>query len=107
MGRFGLTALPHAERLGSVLWRRRRSAWLVRAGFEVTGVDHVAKHAKSYPGRFIHGDALRPPVCLADYDLIWASPPCQRYSQGNNLNPGVRQRLPDLIAKTRGLIYLG
>lgn len=77
---------------------------LMEAGFEVTGIDHARRHAKTYPGRFIEADALAPPVRLLDYDFVWASPPCQRYSQGNNMNPGARKTKPDLIERTRALL---
>lgn len=56
---------------------------LQRAGFEVVGVDNNVKCGKVYPGHFIHGDALNPPVDLQDFDFVWASPPCQAFSVAN------------------------
>ena len=75
---------------------------LMRAGFDVVGVDIVALHGKRYPGLFIHGDALRPPVRLEDFDMVWASPPCQAFSQGTpRKNRAIH---PNLIEPIRSLL---
>ncbi len=46
------------------------------AGFDVTGID--LHFQKNYPFTFIQGNALE--ADLTGYDLVWASPPCQRHS---------------------------
>jgi DNA (cytosine-5)-methyltransferase 1 len=71
------------------------------AGFDVVGID--IRPQPRYPFRFIQADALRPPVDLADFDFIWASPPCQRWT------PTVQQRgnahrHPDHIPATRAML---
>ena len=69
---------------------------LQQAGYHVTGVD--IKPQPHYRGdRFIQGDAMI--VDLAGYDLIWASPPCQKYTSLAALHPN--KEYPDLIAPVR------
>ena len=70
------------------------------AGFhQITGVDHAPQ--PRYPFRFVQADAMTYPVReMRRYDLIHASPPCQRYSKaGHDL--AVRAEHPDLIAPLR------
>jgi DNA (cytosine-5)-methyltransferase 1 len=66
-----------------------------RAGFEVVGVD--IKPQPHYPFEFIQADAITFP--LDGYNVIHASPPCQRYSQSTKkVN---KSNHPDLIAPIR------
>lgn len=55
---------------------------LDRAGFDVTGVDIVEQ--PRYPFRFMRGDVFhlleQGDIDLDDYDLVWASPPCQGHT---------------------------
>lgn len=51
---------------------------LAAAGFTVTGVD--IKRRTNYPYAFIEADAVSLDIDLSQFDFIWASPPCQRYS---------------------------
>ena len=75
------------------------AAGYARAGFDVTGVDIVAQ--PRYPHRFVQADALD---YLAEYghrfDVIHASPPCQRYST-MTADP---DQHPDLIGPTRAAL---
>lgn len=73
-----------------------------RAGFDVTGVDIKAQ--PRYPFRHIVGDALE--YCRAhgrEYDVIHASPPCQRYSRTTKQS-GTSWDHPDMIADTRAAL---
>lgn len=72
------------------------------AGFDVTGVDIAPQ--KHYPYRFVQGDALafvREHGHL--FDVIHASPPCQRYSAMTSA-AGTRAKHPDLIGPLRDLL---
>jgi DNA (cytosine-5)-methyltransferase 1 len=72
-----------------------------RGGFEVVGVD--IKPQPHYPFEFIQADALEfVSEHGAEFDVIHASPPCQRYS---HCTPAAyREGHPDLIAATRALL---
>lgn len=84
------------------------SEGLVRAGFDVVGVD-LLDCSKAYnrgpgnperhdrPAQFVQADALEYP--LEGFDFIWASPPCQAHSILRKLTPG--KEYPDLIPATR------
>ena len=77
---------------------------LMRAGFDVVGVDINRKRGERYPATFVCGDALRPPVELRDFDFIWASPPCQHFSVALAAKPEVQANHPDLVEATRFLL---
>lgn len=70
-----------------------------RAGFtEIVGID--LKPQPRYPYDFIQADALAPPVKLELFDLIHASPPCQRWS----VSTAEPEKHPDLITPLRPLL---
>ena len=77
---------------------------MIAAGFDVTGVDIEPKHAKVYPGKFVCGDATNPPFDLADFDFVWASPPCQAFSVASKMR-GTAHKHPDMIPDVRALLY--
>ena len=75
---------------------------LIAAGFEViVGID-IEDHSRSYPGMFLQGDALEAPFDLAEFDLVWASPPCQAYSVATPKH--LRDSHPALIEATREML---
>ena len=69
-----------------------------RAGFDIVGVD--IKPQPHYPFEFHRADAMTYP--LSGFDVIHASPPCQRYSQLTP--PSHRGKWPDLIAAVRTIL---
>jgi DNA (cytosine-5)-methyltransferase 1 len=70
------------------------SMGLHQAGFEVTGVD--INPQPNYPFKFIQADALT--VSLEGYDLIWASPPCQAFTNAQKI---MKREHPDLVDPIR------
>lgn len=71
------------------------------AGFDVTGVDIVPR--LSYPFPFIEADAMEVLTDIAfldGFDVIHASPPCQRYSVAAHAH-GNAETHPDLVPPTR------
>jgi DNA (cytosine-5)-methyltransferase 1 len=73
---------------------------LHRAGFDVTGVDLARQ--KRYPFRFVQADALNPPFRLSDFDLIWASPPCQSHTALKTMHSAKPH--PNLVPATRAML---
>jgi DNA (cytosine-5)-methyltransferase 1 len=76
------------------------------AGYEVTGVD-IRPMPRYCGDRFVQDDAMawlrgeREP--LDSFGLVWASPPCRRYSSITR-TAGTRDRHPDLIGSVRDLL---
>jgi len=72
-----------------------------RAGFDIIGVD--IEPQPLYPFPMIVADMLNPPVRLKDFDLVHASPPCQRFSTATQAT-GTPTDHPDLIAPVRTML---
>lgn len=75
---------------------------LHRAGFEVTGVDWTGQPAYPFKLKVERVERLSPDY-LREFDLIWASPPCQKWSIVTKTN-GRNDDHPDLIPLTRALL---
>lgn len=71
------------------------------AGFLVTGVD-IDSQPRYCGEAFVQADAIAVfgSLGFAEFDLIWASPPCQRYSMYSR-NLGTAETFPDLVAPVR------
>ena len=80
---------------------------LAAAGFDVVGIDcdkrSWRRRAGYYPGHLVVGDAIAPPVKLDAWDLVWASPPCQRWSVSTAVSRAAEMH-PDLIAPVRSML---
>jgi DNA (cytosine-5)-methyltransferase 1 len=79
------------------------AAGYARAGFAVTGVDRLRQ--RHYPFAFVRGDALDYLAAHGrEYDLIHASPPCQRYSATGSLPGAHPDWHDDLVGPVRALL---
>lgn len=67
---------------------------------EIWGVDH--KPQPHYPFKFMHGDWTEVGLCR-HWDFVWASPPCQGYSEATPLR--YRKLLPKLIPLVRQRLW--
>ena len=76
---------------------------LLEAGFRVVGVD--LDPSPRYPGPVVRADALAPGLDLAAADLVWASPPCQRFTKASRLrSKNHHLSHPDLCAPVREML---
>lgn len=72
-----------------------------QAGFDVVGVDKVARHR--YPFQFIQADVLDlNPDFVAGFDAIHASPPCQAHTAMKTMPDALQHA--DLIPQTRAML---
>lgn len=66
---------------------------------KIIGVD--INNQPRYPFEFIRADVFTLTLNWSIFDFIWASPPCQRYTQMLNHGQVDRAKHPNLIATTR------
>lgn len=69
---------------------------LTDAGWHVVGVD--IKPQPRYPYAFVQADVMN--ISFSNFGLVWASPPCQRFSDLAKRN-GNADQWPDLIEPVR------
>ena len=74
-----------------------------RTGFDkIVGID--IEKQRNYPFDFIQADALNPPINFTDFDLIHASPPCQKFTVARLMHRKSVETYLDLLTPTRGLL---
>lgn len=82
------------------------SVGLMWAGFDVAGVDN--RPQPNYPFHFHLKDVLAcSPEWMAQFDLIWASPPCQAFAYPSKRwinSGGMTKETVNLIPATRALL---
>lgn len=78
---------------------------LQQAGFEVTGVD-IEDQRKYYIGdHFVQADVLSIfTEYIQEFDFVWASPPCQKYSNLTKQTAGASDKHPDLVDPVRQML---
>jgi DNA (cytosine-5)-methyltransferase 1 len=73
------------------------------AGFDVVGVDLSPQ--PQYPFTFVRANALSPPFNIADFDYVWASPPCQAYTTMQRINTrSPKREHPKLLEPVRNML---
>ena len=74
-------------------------------GFEtIVGIDNNKNCGKRYPFDFVLANCMLPPVNLADFDFIWASPPCEGFSNASNHSKKNGKVYLDLLTPTRAML---
>lgn len=78
--------------------------WQTGGFHTIVGIDNNKNCGKRYPFDFVLGDALSPPVDLADFDFVWASPPCEGFSSASNHSKKLGKEYEDLLTPTRFML---
>ena len=78
------------------------SIGLWQAGFsEIVGIDNNKNCGKRYPFDFVLADCRELPVDLSDFDFVWASPPCEGFSNASNASKMKGKEYVDLLTPCR------